>query len=138
MQHMDVYDIRKANLRILIDRVETARVFAERVGTDPSYLSQITSPKGKKNVGNKFARSCETTFGLPHGWMDQPHGDSFQGISHIDLTELQRRYLAAGADTRRLVDTVLEMDAGAALSKELAEVLRRLLETIRQDSISRS
>lgn len=70
---MDVKQIRKANLRILIGEAGKAAKLAKCVDTDPSYISQIISKKGGREVGDEFARKLERATGKPHGWMDQDH-----------------------------------------------------------------
>ena len=70
---MDVWQIRLANLLSLIDEAGNASELARRIGSDPNYISQIISPKAKRNVGHSFARRIEKAFGKPSGWMDQIH-----------------------------------------------------------------
>lgn len=46
--------------------------FAERLGIQPSYWSQIKSRS--RQIGERLARQFEMLNHKPHGWMDQPHG----------------------------------------------------------------
>jgi len=69
---VDINDIRRANLKALKGRMKL-KDFAERVGTNPDYLSQILSKNGKRQVGPALARACEVAFGKEHGWMDAAH-----------------------------------------------------------------
>ncbi len=46
--------------------------FAERLGIQPSYWSQIKSRA--RQIGERLARQFEMLCHKPHGWMDQPHG----------------------------------------------------------------
>jgi hypothetical protein len=46
--------------------------FAERLGIQPSYWSQIKSRA--RQIGERLARQFEQACHKPHGWMDQPHG----------------------------------------------------------------
>ena len=45
--------------------------FAERLGIQPSYWSQIKSRA--RQIGERLARQFEQACHKPHGWMDQPH-----------------------------------------------------------------
>ncbi|QDL55201.1 hypothetical protein [Rhodoferax aquaticus] len=46
------------------------RRFAEKLGIQPSYWSQIKSRS--RQIGERLARQFETRNHKPHGWMDQP------------------------------------------------------------------
>jgi hypothetical protein len=46
--------------------------FAERLGIQPSYWSQIKSRA--RQIGERLARQFEMLCHKPHGWMDQAHG----------------------------------------------------------------
>lgn len=70
---MDVKQIRKENLRNLYEKYGGIAGVARSVETSESYLSQITSENGKRNVGAQLARKIEKLLSLPHGWMDQSH-----------------------------------------------------------------
>lgn len=67
---MDINQIRKANLRNLYKKYGGPAGVAKIVGTSESYLSQITSEKGKRNLGNALARKIEDAYDYPRGWMD--------------------------------------------------------------------
>lgn len=67
---MDVKQIRKANILKLYELHGGPSGLARKVGTSESYLSQITSDKGNRNIGDKLARNIEMALNLPRGWMD--------------------------------------------------------------------
>ncbi len=46
--------------------------FAERLGIQPSYWSQIKSRS--RQIGERLARQFEQACHKPRGWMDLPHG----------------------------------------------------------------
>ena len=46
--------------------------FAERLGIQPSYWSQIKA--GSRQIGERLARQFEARCRKPHGWMDRPQG----------------------------------------------------------------
>jgi len=72
---MDIYEIRKANLIMLIGK-QRKSACADRWGMSPAHLSQILSVKTPKNLGDDVARRIEALQGLPHGWLD-----SIQSVS---------------------------------------------------------
>lgn len=69
---MNRFDCRKQWLRVLRDKEESAAEFAEKIGTDESYLSSILGPKAKRNVGDDLARRTEKAYSLPAGALDLP------------------------------------------------------------------
>lgn len=71
---MDIKQIRRANMISLIEQEPSKAAFARKVGTDPAYISQLLSTKTKAEIGNDLARSIETAYRKPHGWMDREHG----------------------------------------------------------------
>lgn len=71
---MTVHAIRLENLRVLLAKRSIAD-FAQFVGTNPAYISQIFSDRTKANVGSKLARQIEAAHKLPKGWMDERHGE---------------------------------------------------------------
>lgn len=75
---MDIYAIRKVNLRRLIDTRANGVLarFAEAIETDPNYLSQILSEKTKARLGSALARKIEERLQLVSGYMDVIQGDA--------------------------------------------------------------
>lgn len=69
---MDIYEIRKTNLRLLIGSKAKGSC-ATRWGMSPAHLSQVLSNKTKKNLGDDVARRIEECEALPHGWIDTLH-----------------------------------------------------------------
>ena len=53
--------------------------FAERLGIQPSYWSQIKSRA--RQIGERLARQFEQACRKPHGWMDQPHAAGAAGVA---------------------------------------------------------
>jgi phage repressor protein C with HTH and peptisase S24 domain len=72
-------EIRRANLLLAIDRMQTAAKLAERVGTSAAYLSQLKNqtPESKtgkpKTMGEDLARRIESALDEAPGWMDTDH-----------------------------------------------------------------
>lgn len=73
--NMDAYQIRKENLLKLM-QTRTKAACADKWDTSASTLSQITSKKSVRNLGDTLARKIERAEGLPVGWLDRTHADS--------------------------------------------------------------
>lgn len=71
---MDVVDIRRRNLRFLVDRAGGPKEFADRVGRTPNYITQLKGDT--KSFGNPVARYLEEQLGHPRGWLDRPQWDA--------------------------------------------------------------
>ncbi|WP_143749510.1 hypothetical protein [Caballeronia arvi] len=48
------------------------KLFGDRLGVREAYMSHINTKF--KNIGPTTARKMEQALKLPHGWMDQVHG----------------------------------------------------------------
>lgn len=68
---MDIHDIRLANLRLIATRAGGRPKLAQRLGMSYQLLQNYIGKTPTKRIGEKTARKVETTFALPHGWMDQ-------------------------------------------------------------------
>lgn len=86
---MDVADIRRENLRRLIEMLGGATALALKLRyANGTYLSQIAGPNPVRTLGEKAARHIEDTLGLPKGWMDTQGGPmhfgsaSAKGVAH--------------------------------------------------------
>jgi len=79
---MDIKDIRRRNLLALINdylfrNPKSGKAgFAEEVGIPPSQLSQLSSDRGVRNIGDVMARRIEESLALSRGWMDSPKWDA--------------------------------------------------------------
>ncbi|WP_455806697.1 hypothetical protein [Pseudomonas fluorescens] len=142
---MDKFEIRKANLQTLIDRVYGEGVwgakakFAKRLEKQPDYLSRLLYPKGKpgaKNVGEDLAREIEREFDLPQYSMDMPGLSFDQGPEEdFPMAEvvvrpryLDQNYEKAAPGLRRIADEIanriLQMPEDRALKlKQAIELL---------------
>ncbi len=72
---MDISDIRRANLRILIAEVGSKAELGRRIGKPANYLSQVESKTGRqsRSIGPTLARKLERATERDPGWMDQDH-----------------------------------------------------------------
>jgi phage repressor protein C with HTH and peptisase S24 domain len=66
----DLSNLRRQKLAQLIRQEGSQSGVARKIDTDPSYLSQIMSSKGRRNVGEALARRIEERFNKKPGWMD--------------------------------------------------------------------
>lgn len=75
MEH-DITSLRRQKLSQIIQQEGSQAAVAHKLDTDPSYLSQIMSKKGRRNVGEALARRIEERFNKQPGWMDNPEEQS--------------------------------------------------------------
>lgn len=66
---MEMTEIRKSNLRMLVGRYETQYAFAAAANMNVQYLNQLLT--GKRNLGEKTARKIEKSMNLDAGWLDR-------------------------------------------------------------------
>ena len=70
----NIYSIRADNLRSLIKRHGSTKVFCEKHQIlSASEISQILSETHRRNLGPKVARRIEETLNLRSNWMDEVH-----------------------------------------------------------------
>jgi hypothetical protein len=70
-----VFDIRRANLRLLADSCGGPSLLAAKLQlAHPSYLSQLIGPNPQRNVSERTARTYEEKLGLSAGWLDVVRG----------------------------------------------------------------
>lgn len=68
----NLHEIRRANLRRLIQEADGPSELARRLGfKNASYLSHVAGPSASKPIGEHAARHIEGALGLPAGWLDQ-------------------------------------------------------------------
>lgn len=78
---MNIKYIRRRNLQALIndylfENPKSGKAgFADLVGIPASQLSQLTSDREIRNIGDVMARRIEASLGLDQGWMDSPRWD---------------------------------------------------------------
>ncbi len=143
---MDIKEIRRRNLQALLEeflfRMPKAGKagFAEEIGIPPSQLSQLTSEREIRNIGDVMARRIESNLGLRHGWMDAQQWD--QGtephmlINSVDMPENFRvqSETRASAAHNHSNDQVFKLDildtefscGGGRLNPDYPEVIRSI------------
>ena len=78
-------EIRRENLRRLLESVSSTEVARQAGYSGPSYISQMAGPNPTKDITEKSARRLETGLGLPAYWMDREqdsYGAGALPISH--------------------------------------------------------
>jgi transcriptional regulator with XRE-family HTH domain len=95
---MDMADIRRRNLQLLVDKYESQQEVADIVKISPQYLSQLLS--GHRNIGEKTARKIEAAVKIPRLTLDiEPGMSESSNVSH-------------GPPIRRMVPLVSWVSAG--------------------------
>lgn len=68
----DVYEIRRTNLRLLIDQWGGPKPLAKKLGyRKASFMVQMAGPHPTRGVTERTARRIEKVLELPDGWMDK-------------------------------------------------------------------
>ncbi len=98
---MDKYEFRRQQLiKIRDEKCDGKAVnVARKIGREPSYVSRMLYPegkKGKKRIADDMVEIIEESFGLPRGWMDGIVSSSTNTASNYEtrvLTPRQRIFL---------------------------------------------
>ena len=97
---MDLSDIRRNNLELLISKAGSARNLNELLGrprTDATF-SQITRAKATRVMGHSLARKIEETLKLPMYWMDAPQKDAPFEARFLVSEPVQETLIPAAGD----------------------------------------
>lgn len=82
----DINEVRRKNLRKLVNDYEGMNSLARRLGlTRGAFISQLLSTPPVRTMGEKTARKWEKALGLAEGWMDLPAGEA----RNVPMTETQ-------------------------------------------------
>lgn len=128
---MENKEIRRINLKTLVDEAGSIVNFAVKADIPEAYISQILnqSPAGAKKtprgMGNATARKIEQRCGKPFGWMDNLHdelGGEYVYIKNPLLLRLLRVAEKAPpevvADATRGIDTTTQLIYSAKKSAQ--------------------
>ena len=128
MLRMDAHDIRRQNLRILVDAAGSPTIFGRVINRDRGQVAALLTTK---NMGSKLAREIEVTCGRPHGWMDEKHPEEWGDQSLLPATYKRRLALiqhlcaAPAEEIDRIADFVhLHVEAEAPVSEQRIPQLR--------------
>ncbi|EOZ4638808.1 helix-turn-helix transcriptional regulator [Enterobacter cloacae] len=74
MSRMEINEIRRRNLRALLDTHlasgKKKKDFAETIGIEAPQLTHVTATPPTRNIGDTIARRIESNLGLQRGWLD--------------------------------------------------------------------
>lgn len=73
---VNVHLIRRAHIARLIEVEGTVTAFAEKVGTNPDYISSIISGITKRNAGSNLMRKIEAAYNIRPGALDSPEEEA--------------------------------------------------------------
>lgn len=118
---MDVYTLRRFNLRKLKQRFKTWSALAERMDIDASYLSCIAGPNPTRKIGDDLAAKIEQATGLVDGQLS-----SLSLALDLPDQDLESALLAADAGALQLVLTILKQRISTETALALAMVIRDL------------
>lgn len=118
---MDVYTLRRFNLRKLKQRFKTWSALAERMDIDASYLSCIAGPNPTRKIGDELAAKIEQAAGLADGQLS-----SLSLALDLPDQDLESALLTADAGSLQLVLTILKQGISAETALALAMVIRDL------------
>jgi hypothetical protein len=92
--HAEVTEIRRENLRRLIDEHGGATALAKVLGLKgSSFLAHVAGPNPIKDIGEKAARHIESALNMPGGWLDRRHGIEDQLVEAVLMVaKTARRY----------------------------------------------
>lgn len=114
-------EIRRVNLRHLLQRYNTNTEFARKIGTNPAYITHILSDVTRANMGDDLARRCEEAHGLETGWMDVQHDTAsrssgrFKRIPLLELDQARRwrGIVHAKNEDQQYLSVAIEGNGGA-------------------------
>lgn len=78
---MDVTEIRRANVDMLVTAAGGPTEFGKRIERDQAQVSQWLSPTNPKPIGGRLARYIEGQLGHDRGWLDRPQWTSAEDSS---------------------------------------------------------
>ena len=70
---MNIKQVRRENLRLLVRELGSVTELANRLNRSQPQISHLISPNATKNIGDHLASEIEKTFNKPVGWLDYPH-----------------------------------------------------------------
>lgn len=107
---MDVFAIRRKNLRALIDThfKGNQAALADAVGCKPPQINRwlSTTTSDRRNITERSARSIEEKLALKNLWLDTDHEDDDSAFL-ARLIALQKEYRALDGGTKSEIDAYL-------------------------------
>lgn len=134
--NMDINEIRRINMRQLVNEAGSRKHLAQKLGVSEPRLSHLIGKTARQNIGDQIARRAETVFSKPFGWMDWLHASA--GVEHTALARLvtlpaQLTSLPRGQKQAWLMALADELDDdGLDALLRSASVIRQLIEKLKQ------
>lgn len=88
---MDIYQTRKTNALELQAQAGGPFAFAQKIGREPTYTSQLLGENAAKQIGFKMARHIEAAFGKPDHWLDREHHNDLPDDELKEMIEIYSR-----------------------------------------------
>lgn len=125
---MDAHDIRRKNLRILVDAAGSPTIFSRVIDRDRGQVAALLTTK---DMGAALARKIEQKCGKPYGWMDEKHPEEWGDQSLLPATYKRRLALiqhlcaAPAEEIDRIADFVhLHVEAETPVPEQRIPQLR--------------
>jgi len=118
---MDKYEIRRQRLLYIRDNLCGGKAVdvARTIGREPSYVSRMLYPEGKKQkkrIADEMVELIESSFNLPRGWMDGITG-SIDSVSERVENSPQIQYVI------EVLDAQASAGPGCIVSSEVDETV---------------
>lgn len=138
----DVYEVRRENLRRLIEQWGGPKALGVKLGyKNASFLVQMAGPNPNREITEATSRKIEQSLDLPAAWMDQVHPES-TGPVQVDHTLISRviKAVVQTADDMRVtmdpsklgdVVSMVYDDAETNGGTVRADFVRRLVQLLR-------
>lgn len=125
-------EIRRENLRTLINESGNNRVFAEKVGKSEAQISHLAGLGAVKVIGEKLAREFEEKTGKPRGWMDRVHGVSdnilAKVMEYVDYYSQEFGYKLDDQTRNELVSLCYKLTAQHDVDKDMLRKIVKLVQ----------
>lgn len=126
-----IYDLRRNNLRLLIEDCHGSKNLAVRLGlSNPSFLSHLAGPNPQRVVTEKTARRFELALNLEDGWMDKGNVKFpiYKSSSKLrDITPLELPSPKNNTDDQAGVEQAVTPQNLAIDTARLSECLEKVL-----------
>lgn len=110
----DIQDIRRANLRTIIDQRGSPTAVAKTLKiSGPSWLSQLVH--GSRPFTEKTARKFEPLLGLKVGYLDHDHAATAPGLINVDVPLVSQTLAAIDSLLKERQQTVSTAKYGALI-----------------------
>lgn len=128
-----IKDIRRSNLKRLINESGTASLFARKHQLDATYLSQIIN--GHRNLGEKSARNFEQKIGIPLGSLDAPSRTDTKNFDFKTATTCHTPFEIALLDLFRQIPEDQQPRLLGYIESKVEDILDKKTEEMGQERV---